>query len=143
MIYKQDQWSVGHFIQNGNPMVVRARTSIPVKADRETYSHLIVIKWPYTQTQTGMPDPTDHKRIEEFENALEAGTEAKGVAIQALSLTGNGVREWRYYAYDPQKFMETLHEDLQGKEQFPIDLQLFQDPDWSGLTEFSAAKPEQ
>lgn len=136
MIYTQDQWNVGHFTQNGNPMIVRARTTLPTKADRERNANLIIIKWPYTQGQGGMPDAREKERMTEFEEALELGTEAKEIGIHALSLTGCGVREWRYYTDDPQKFMEALHQDLQEKHPFPIELQLFQDSEWAALVEF-------
>lgn len=136
MLYKQDQWNVGHFGQDGNPMIVRARTALPAETDRQRYANLIIIKWPYAQGHAGMPDTHEKVRMAEFEEALESGTEAKEIGVHALSLTGNGVREWRYYTADPQKFMEALHQDLQGKPPFPIDFQLFQDPDWTALAEF-------
>jgi hypothetical protein len=136
MIYTQDQWNVGHFAQDGNPMIVRARTTLPTKADRERYANLIIIKWPYTQGQAGMPDASEKERMAEFEEALESGIEAKEIGVHALSLTGRGVREWRYYTDDPQKFMEALHQDLQEKIAFPIDLQLVRDPEWEALAEY-------
>jgi hypothetical protein len=136
MIYTQDKWSVGHFVQNDAPMIVRARETLPTKADRETHGHLVLIKWPYTAGVNGMPNADDAKRMQELERTLEANIEAHEVGIHALSLTGNGSREWRYYTHDPQKFMEALNRGLQGQEKFPIDLELLQDTEWLALAEF-------
>jgi Family of unknown function (DUF695) len=136
MIYTQDQWSVGHFVQNDAPMLVRARGTLPSKADREAYGHLILIKWPYTAGVNGMPNADDAERMQELELTLEANIEAQEVGIHALSLTGNGSREWRYYAHDTQEFMAALNRGLQGQEKFPIDLELLHDPEWIALAEF-------
>jgi hypothetical protein len=83
-----------------------------------------------------MPSSSERERMIDFEGALASGTEARGSGLLALSLTGAGQKEWRFYCQSPQVFMDSLQRDLQGKEQFPIDLQLFHDPEWSGVSEF-------
>ncbi|MCP1576164.1 hypothetical protein J2S30_004543 [Herbaspirillum rubrisubalbicans] len=136
MLFDSDQWKLGSFNQSGNPIIVRSRNGIPDESDRSKYSHLIVIKWPYSSAQAGMPDATTRERFIEFETALDSGLVAQGAGIEAVSLTGNGEKEWRYYTYDPQVFMDALQQDLGSHRPFPIELQLFQDPDWLGVTEF-------
>lgn len=136
MLFDSDQWSVASFTESGNPLIVRSRSGIPSEKDRSKYRHLIVIKWPYVSEQAGMPDVATNGRFLEFESALDSGLVAQGAGIEAASLTGNGAKEWRYYTYDPKVFMNALQEDLGSHSPFPIDLQLFQDPDWLGVTEF-------
>lgn len=75
-----------------------------------------------------------------LESALESCIEQQDIGTQAISLTGNGAREWRYYTSDPQKFMHALNSGLREQGPFPIDLQLFQDPDWLALAEFVGIK---
>lgn len=74
--------------------------------------------------------------MQAFEDALESGTERRQVAYQALSLTGNGQKEWRYYATDQDAFLASLNTDLRGHPAYPIEIQSFYDPDWSALREY-------
>lgn len=132
----QSLWRVGHFFQNGSPITIRARTEIPTQPDRELLTNLIVITWPYSGGSNGMPTSSVSERMAEFEETLDSVSAADQIFILALSLTGNSKREWRYYTADSRKFMDVLQKGLSGKELFPIDLQLFKDPDWMGLKEF-------
>jgi hypothetical protein len=68
--------------------------------------------------------------------------EAKTPSLQALALTGDGRKEWRYYTADVELFMSSLNRGLHGLPPFPIELRLFEDPDWAALSEYqNAAKP--
>lgn len=137
-----DPWTVGEWFENGQPHVVRMRAALPAAVDRELLPNLVVIEWRYEGGASGMPSTEEHERMKRFEDALEAGTEAKTPTLQALSLTGGGTKEWRYYTADVDRFMQAMNRDLQGHDKYPIDLRLFQDPDWSALTEYlNAAKP--
>ncbi len=77
--------------------------------------------------------------MQAFEDALESGTEARQVAFQALSLTGNNNKEWRYYTTDADAFLESLNVDLKGHPPYPIRIEAYDDPDWSSLREYLSA----
>lgn len=105
-------------------------------ADQELFSRLVIVTWRYEPGQSGMPDSQTHKDMQMFEDALEAGAERRGKAFQAVSLTGAGKKEWRYYAADTDAFMESLNQDLQGHAAYPLEIESFFDPEWNALREF-------
>jgi hypothetical protein len=137
-----DPWSVGQWFENGQPHIVRMRGKLPPLVDRELLQKLIVIRWTYETDASGLPGQTEHKLMQTFEDALEAGTELKTPTLQALSLTGGGVKEWRFYTADVERFMASLNRDLEGHPKYPIEFSLFQDPEWNALSEYlNGAQP--
>jgi len=47
-----------------------------------------------------------------------------------LVATGLGLREWVYYTRDREQFMERLNELLQGHAAYPVEIEIYDDPDW-------------
>src|ERR1044071_1400773 len=99
-MFPADDWVVPEATSGGDPLIIRMRSSLPGEADQSFFRHLLVIKWIYERNERGMPDSNEHKLMNAFEDALEAGTERRNVAVQAASLTGGGEKEWRYYTHD-------------------------------------------
>ena len=137
-IYKEDNWSLGEAQINGLPLIVRTRSRLPAIPDREIYENLIIISWPYTANESGMPQPEENQRTIQFEDALEKALAPKGVGVQAACLTGNGSKEWRYYTYDTDEFVARLNQGLADHPPYPIELQMFKDPEWDALGELLA-----
>jgi len=135
-IFGTDDWQLGEGHIAGSHHIIRMRATLPSSADQELFSRLLIISWHYEHDESGMPESETHKRMQKFEDAVEAGTELRGVAFQALSMTGGGKKEWRYYAADSDAFMESLNKDLVGHEAYPLDIQSFLDPEWNSLREF-------
>ncbi len=135
-IFSTDDWEVCEGIVDGARHIVRMRSTLPSDADQQRFDQLIMVRWPYQTDESGLPDTETHRLIVALEDALDAGTEKNGIAFQVLSLTGAGKREWRYYARSADEFFESLNNDLQGHPVYPLELESFFDPDWTGLREF-------
>lgn len=134
-IYKDDAWSVAEGKMNGLPLVIRARSRLPSVPDRAIYQNLVLISWPYDADASGMPSADSARAMEQFGDAIEAALENKGVAVEAASITGNGMKEWRYYTYDKDELMSALNAGLADHPLYPINIKLFADPEWSALSE--------
>lgn len=137
-IFATDDWQLAEGTVDGKPIVVRMRATFPSAADQELFCRLVIVAWAYAGNEAGMPDRETHQKMNRFEDALEAGTEKRHVAFQAVSITGNGRKEWRYYAADTDEFMESLNADLRGHEECPLEIQSFLDPEWLALREYNA-----
>ena len=135
-IFATDDWEVCESTMDGVRYIVRMRSTFPSNADQQRFDQLIIVCCFYQTDDSGLPDTETHRLIVEFEDALDAGTEMKGIAFQVLSLTGVGKRKWRYYASSPDDFVESLNNDLQGHSAYPLEIESFLDPDWTGLREF-------
>lgn len=132
-IFPTDDWLLAEATSGGNPLIIRMRSTLPSRPNQTLFRHLVIIKWAYEPNERGMPASSEHKRMNMFEDALEAGTELRQAAVQAASLTGGGEKEWRYYTHDVDAFMASLNADLAGHGQYPLQIESFQDADWSAL----------
>ncbi|WP_313621097.1 DUF695 domain-containing protein [Achromobacter sp.] len=132
-IFPGDLWAVGEANANGLPIIVRFRTGLPTEANRQAHENLIIISWPYTGIESGMPKDEDKKSTNNFEEAIEKGFENSDVGVQVACLTGNHLKEWRYYTRDVEAFLEAFNGCLAGHPVYPIELRMFKDPDWNAL----------
>jgi hypothetical protein len=135
-IFATDDWQLAQGNIEGKRLIVRMRATFPSTEDQAHFCRLVIISWHYEGNESGMPERDIHKKMNAFEDALEAGTEKRQVAFQALSITGDGKKEWRYYAADMDEFMNSLNTDLSEHEEYPLQIQSFLDPDWSALREY-------
>lgn len=135
-IFPDDAWSVGTVGDDDDDelVVVRARTTLPPQATRQTWSKLVVITWPY-EPVSGMPQVADAERMARFEDAAQAGIESPASGVLVATLTGAGHKEWRYYTLDSEGFLAALNRGLQGHPVYPLEIEVFTDPAWQGLTE--------
>ena len=135
--YSDDDWTLATIEGGENgPSVARFRTRLPPRTEREAWVHLIIIGWAYEpRDDSGLPNPDDHERMCAFEDAMEATVEAQDAGTQAVSITGGGAREWRYYTRDTGKFLEAMNAALHGQPPYPLELDAFVDPEWDALAE--------
>lgn len=104
--------------------------------DRQRYPALVIAAWPYDlDEEKGLPDKKTYEQMHGFQEAVHAALKESGVGVEAASLLGRGVKEWRYYATEPQAFLEVFNQALAALPEFPIEMQSYDDPDWDGLTE--------
>ena len=74
------------------------------------------------------------KRADERDGRpIEAGVESRGYCVQAVTRTGNGLREWSYYIKDRDEFTEAFNRALSGKPRLPIQIDFYEDPNWEEL----------
>ncbi len=137
-VYTDDNWTFSRGTVNGHPVIVRARAALPPKAEREVFSHLILISWAYdSEANDGFPSEPVRDEMETFETALfDLFDENSPVACGVAVITMNGKREWRFYASDTELFMAGLNDALAGQIAYPIKLEAFLDPEWEGLREW-------
>jgi hypothetical protein len=135
--FDDDLWTVGEVqADDGVSMIVRFRSHLPAPAAREAWRHLVQIGWSCESAdEDGMPDDVESGLQDAFEDALHAHVEPLGHGAQVASLTGGGVREWRYYTRDPEVFFRTLNEALSSHPEYPLEFTVFEDPEWEGLSE--------
>jgi ferredoxin-NADP reductase len=58
-----------------------------------------------------------------------------GAGVLVASITGAGVREWRFYSIGPDAFMDALNTALEQHPEYPLEFEAFEDPDWNALAE--------
>lgn len=134
-----DLWAVGETTINGLPLVVRFRTGLPLASERQRNENLVIVTWAYSGIESGMPNDEDKTLMNRFEEAIEQGFEPSDVGALVASLTGNHQKEWRFYTADVDAFLNAFNACLAGHPSYPLELRVFNDPDWNGL---SAMQPQ-
>lgn len=142
-IFPGDLWAVGNAQINGLSVIVRFRTGLPPAPDRQQHENLIIISWPYTGIDSGMPNDEDKQSTNRFEEAIEQRFENADLGVQVACLTGNHLKEWRYYTHDVDAFLDAFNECLAGHPPYPIKLRMFKDPEWTALSELQPQGSDQ
>jgi hypothetical protein len=131
------KWSIATAEDNGKPLIFRVRNQSPSFATRANFPHLLAVCWQYQSPNgQGMPSADEAQRMAELEDLLEAGLESVREAFLTVIVTGNGVREWQWYARDPEKTMELVNKTLGRLDPFPIQFSFQDDLDWEGYNQF-------
>jgi hypothetical protein len=142
-IFPGDMWAVGETRVNGLSVIVRFRTGMPSAPDRQIHENLIIISWPYTGIESGMPNDEDKASTNRVEEAIEQAFENSDVGVQVVCLTGNHLKEWRFYTHDVDAFMDAFNACLAGHPVYPLQLRVFKDPEWNGLAQLQPEGSDQ
>jgi hypothetical protein len=132
-----DTWSMATGEDNGKPLIFRIRNKPPSFARKEAFPHLLAVSWQYEPPNAqGMPSQEMVERMDQLEDLLMPALEGAREAFLTVIVTGNGVREWQWYARNPDKAMQLVNETLGDLEPFPVQFSFQDDPEWQGYSQF-------
>jgi Family of unknown function (DUF695) len=132
-----DTWTMATGDDNGKPLIFRIRNKAPSFARKESFPHLLAVCWQYeSPNNQGMPSQETVERMSQLEDLLEAAFEGARQAFLTVIVTGNGIREWQWYARDPDAVMQLVNETLGEYEPFPVQFSFQDDPEWEGYSRF-------
>lgn len=103
----------------------------------ESLPDRIILAWRY-ESENGQPITEEHQQMDHLEDLLEPITDSGNFATLALVSTGEGLREWTYYAKSEEEFVERLNLALFGEMSFPIEIHVAHDRTWSMYREFKS-----
>lgn len=122
---------------DGKPLIFRIRETAPAFATKATFPKLLAVTWQFDpDTNNGMPLQGTVERMQQFEDLLEPVFANARQAFLTVVVTGNGVREWQWYAKDPDAVMKLVNETLGELDPFPVEFSFQDDPDWLGYSRF-------
>ncbi len=88
-----------------------------------------------------MPSSGVVEQIASLDEAIGSKFEDAGVAIEAASITGNSVKEWRFYTTSADAFMSAFNASLIGHVPYPLEFSAYGDLSWSALAELLPSPP--
>jgi hypothetical protein len=122
---------------DGKPLILRIRNKPPSFARKEAFPHLLAVCWQYeSPNEQGMPSEDVVARMSQLEDLLEEALEGARQAFLTVIVTGNGVREWQWYARNPDEVMKLVNDTLGELEPFPVEFSFQDDPEWVGYSRF-------
>ena len=137
-VFKDDSWTMATGQIDGRKVLARFRSSLPNPVDMDLLPYLVLLTWSYDSSESGMPGSDTTDRMTDLEAILENSVEKNSGDLVAC-ITGNGRKEWRYYTYDTDRFMDKLNRGLSGHARFPIEITFHEDPEWRALKELDPA----
>lgn len=132
-------WTSPAEADNGALVMVTGRRDMDPVIATGKYNYRIEITWKYEAEQNGMPDVATSTLMEEVQDALQADFMKDPVAVLTGIYTGNGERNWVFYAMSVKIFERKLNEDLARFELLPLTLYVENDPEWSEYQEMREA----
>src|SRR5579872_4638821 len=132
-----DTWSMATGDDDGTPLIFRVRNNPPAFATKDSFRHLLAVTWEYEpDNEQGMPSRDVIERMAQFEDLLTPAFEDVRQAFLTVVVTGNGAREWQWYARNDDQTMELVNEALGEYETFPVQFSFQDDPAWEGYSRF-------
>jgi hypothetical protein len=132
-----DTWKLATGEDAGRPLIFRIRNAAPRFARKEEFRHLLAVCWKYeSPNDQGMPSQIDVDRMTQLEHLLTPAFENNQQAFLSVIVTGNGVREWQWYARAKEATMQLVNKTLGHLEPFPVEFVFQEDPDWQAYARF-------
>lgn len=129
---QQDTWLTATGEGDGKPLVFRSRIKEFSGTNESDYPYLITIYWYYeTDEESGVPNEETNKAQIDFEDALESLVDSDAFSFLMLVVTGNGRKEWHWYASDVDVWMDKINELLANQPEYPIEIENSYEPDWA------------
>jgi hypothetical protein len=125
-------WVVIDSAESARPVVVTARPGLPPADLRAEFRWVTSVKWYYPVTDKGMPSVQQLKTMLELEDEIESHVVARQLSMLALTRTGNGLREWVYYAKE-RRVGEDEIAGLARASGENIQVMVREEPEWTSL----------
>lgn len=139
MAWSEETWSVGEAEVKGKPVVYKFMNEFPGVKTRNKMSWLTVISWTYDgSTNNGMPPSDINELMIKLEDGLEKIEGREKTYFDVYSATGNNLKEFVFYISDRDKFMHNFNNALKGHSVYPIEVNFYEDAEWSDLQKLQA-----
>lgn len=107
----------------------------PTQAELETYPWLTIVSWPYDGSDSnGMPSQKDKAPMRLLQNVLSTEFEGSDHARWVYNRTGSNLKEFAFYVRDRDEFISNLNSSLRYHQEYPIEIEFFEDPHWKDLS---------
>jgi hypothetical protein len=122
---------------DGHRLIYRYRSEFGRSFKRSSYPDRVSIAWTY-KSADGMPSKAERESMDRLENLLAPYVEQTSLSMLVLVSTGEGLREWVYYSKSQNDFMARVNEALRGLPRFPVEIDLWKDPEWKRYEAFKS-----
>ena len=136
-------WTAPAESEDGHLIMVTGRRDVAKFRSNPRYSIRIEVTWKYgddASDATGMPDRETSELMEQAQEALQAVFKKDPIAILTGIFTGDGRRDWVFYATSTHIFGRKLNEALAPLPLLPIEVYCENDPSWSAYDEMCEAE---
>lgn len=133
-------WTAPTESESGRLIMVTGRKDIEKFRSNSRFKIRIEVTWKYEGDANGMPDLATAQLMEEVQGALQKEFHKDPVAVLTGIFTGDGQRDWIFYAISTHIFGRKLNETLADFPLLPLTIYTENDPDWEEYDEMSEAE---
>lgn len=134
-------WTAPAESDDGQLIMVTGRRDVARFRSNPRYSIRIEVSWKYdTSDPSGMPDTETSQLMEQAQEALQAVLKKDPIAVLTGIFTGDGRRDWVFYATSTHIFGRKLNEALASLPLLPLEIYCENDPSWSAYDEMAEAE---
>jgi len=137
-ISQSEQWQVLETVEAGRPVIVSVPKVLPNSATREDFPWVTSIEWPYPNRDRGMPADSLLDEMYKLESEVERVAVSKNLCRLAITRTGNGLREWTYYAKDRKVAEEQIANLVKAGFPETVRVSVRKEPEWKTLRDVLA-----
>ena len=113
---------------DGSKKIFRVMSELPESIDIKQFDTCVIIEWLY---EGDMPDENTNNGMQLLEKSLTSLDDPLKNSVMVHSITGNGMKEWCYYAKSYSVFIEELNNALSEFPNFPINIEFQEKTDWN------------
>lgn len=128
-------WSAPMQGDGGNTVIVTGRDNLDKIRKKGKHPYLIRVSWAYNAKADGYPDETDAELMGRVDDALKAEFGKDKTAYMVAIYTGDGRRDWIFYASSLPVFGKVFNRSLEEIETVPVEIEAQSDPEWSEYDE--------
>lgn len=133
-------WTAPAESEEGRLIMVTGRKDVEKFRSNPRYSIRVEVTWKYDGNPDGMPDTPTSEMMEKVQDVLVEMFRKDPVAVLTGIFTGDGKRDWIFYATSTHIFGRKLNEALAPFPLLPITVYCENDPDWEEYDEMSQAE---
>lgn len=123
-------WTYPAEAESGKTLIITGRDDIDSYRESGKYIYRLTVSWDYDALPDGMPADADAALMEQATEALLAETARDKAAVLTGIYTGDGTRDWVFYARSLHIFRNILNRALEPLPTLPLRIDAAEDPDW-------------
>lgn len=127
----KEEWSsLPTEAENGKIVIVTRNEGLAEAAASGHYTFRVDVSMPYESLPDGMPTDAAASLLEEATDAFHATLAKDKAALLACIYTGDGRRDWIFYAHSLGVFRNILNRALSPLPLLPLEIEAYDDPQW-------------
>ncbi len=132
--HSAEEWAtaVASNERSSSPTVYRYIKDLRADLDIASQPVRVIMSWRYSGT---VPNAKQREQMDQLEAGLKPLVES-GKATLVIVASGDGQRDWTYYAQSQADFMEALKLAIHGQRKLPIRTHIGEDPLWDTYKSF-------
>lgn len=128
-------WTAPATSQDGRLIMVTGRRDMQPAIDMGVFVYRVEVTWKYDPDPSGMPGNDTARLMEQVTEAFKNELRKDPTAILTGIYTGDGERNWVFYARSLHIFQRKVNQVLEPFETLPLTFYAEEDPLWEEYRE--------